>query len=333
MAWIVFVAVVACVPFFPDGAQGVRWVWLSAALPVAFLYTRQLQCTWGHILLIAFTLWCGVTGLWAPALYNFSYIYWHTVLFCLAFLIAAENDFDMQTVFAAAGYALCSNTLVVFFQIVGYDIVPSVVPPGGLFFNKAASSAIVALAVVGLLGYRRFLLAALAAPPLFVTPLSRTAPVAMLVAGVVWLWGRQRAAAVLLCLGLVGLLFVFAGDAARTSGGYRLNLWGVVVDELTWFGAGVGAFSWLDPFSEYVHNDMLQVLYETGVPGVLLLGGFFLFCLWGKSTPESLVLVTFLVEGCFDFPFYVPATSLVAAVVAGALCRGRFLVRGILPDR
>lgn len=334
MGWLVFVAVVACVPFFPDGAHGVRWAWLSVALPAVFLWTRQLQCTWGHLLSIAFTLWCALTGLWAPSTYQFLFVYWHIVLFCLAFLIAAENDFDMEVVFKAAGFALIINTLVVISQMAGYNFVPSATPPAGIFFNKGSSSAITALVVVGLLGYRQFLLAALIAPPLFVAPLSRAPLVALFAAGVVWLWGRHRLAAGLAAGLFVGVVAWLAADTARmASGEYRLALWGVVFKQLSWFGVGVGGFSWADPFSEYAHNDMLQVLYESGAPGLLLLGGAFLFCLWGRITPERLVLITFLVEGCLDFPFYLPATSFLAALVAGALCRGRPLVRELLPLR
>ena len=75
---------------------------------------------------------------------------------------------------------------------------------------------------------------------------------------------------------------------------------------------------------------LLQILYETGVPGFVLFSAFIIYILKTRQVTDRLVFVVFLVEGCFGFPLYTPTTAALAAFVAGHLCACRADVRDSL---
>jgi len=101
------------------------------------------------------------------------------------------------------------------------------------------------------------------------------------------------------------------------------------MDNLTWFGHGWGQFYstfpqhavHIDTFlerPEHAHSDAIEIIYELGVGCV-----FAIAFLWsiGRTAlaTERAILAAFLVEGLFGFPFYMPATVAVFAIVAGRL--------------
>ena len=239
---------------------------------------------------------------------------------------------DMRPVYIGAGIALIINSFFVVLQVLGYDPIAQAVPPAGIFMNKGAGAEITAMVMVGCSGSFLVVRAApflLGAVPLFAPPISRAPLVALGLVCLLTFWRHYRFLGLIAAILLVGLLVGLVLMPGRAvHGGLRIGLWTSAVFELSWFGHGLGGFFHRFPWFEYAHNDLLQVLFELGVPGALLFVAFFGYCLWRGPLVERAVLVVFLVEGLFGFPLYTPATAFVAALAAGSIIRARCELRG-----
>lgn len=330
MPLLVFCLVLAFVPWWPDGAHAPRWVLLSVAVPVLLFTIQRVSWTPGHFCLGGFLLWGLASFWWTPDLLLGADIYWHFLLFGGLFLLAPSA---MHPVYVAAGLALCINSLTTVLQVLQVVEWEASTFYSGLFFNKNLSAEVAALAIVGLVvGARptlcRSSLAIGASVPLLTLPLSRGAILALVSAGWLVLWRRAKFAAALVAVVAIGISAHFLTLKVATLS-ERLEIWGRAWDGLSLWGNGLGSFRFDHPFFEYAHNDFLQVAYELGLPGVLLLATFFGYCLWRGAIAERLVIVVFLVEGLFAFPLYMPVTLAIVALAAGSLCRARVAVRGV----
>ena len=150
-----------------------------------------------------------------------------------------------------------------------------------------------------------------------------------------WAWTVPSAAAM---AGLAGLAWTLNHDAIGSADslinrgaawGYGLTLWlhnGVVL--------GLGPNGWATYMPSYqfalgqpgglflhAHNEPLQVLVETGLVGLALLGAWIWAHrgIWATSWGPGCVALSVLALGMF--PLRVPALGLVAAVVVGCAAR------------
>jgi len=333
---LAFLVTIAFVSPFPDGALAPRWVVLSIAVPGLLLCLPRLpRLCFGHWLFGAFWCVCGLSILWTPDVFDGLYIYWGFTLFGGLLLTAPS---DLRPIFIGAGCALAINSVFVLLQVLGYEPVTQAVPPAGLFFNKNVGAEATALVIVGLLcsrpaevrgpGWRGMLLAGAGSVPLLVPPHSRGAILAFCVAVTGWLWSKHRFIGILVAILAVGLLSRLAFDISRwESSSSRLAFWVNALGTSNFWGHGLGSFRWTYPWFEYAHNDLIQLLFEVGVPGLLLFCLFLGYCLRHGALSERLVLTAFIVEGFFGFPLYSPVTTFLVACTAGSVLRRRCAVR------
>ena len=308
----------AFVPWFPDAALGPRWVVLSLLIPF-FIGTRQSL----SLLLIACTLSLGLIR--SPVIWDGLYIYWHLLIFAACVLAAPVN---MRPVYLGAGIGLALNGLLVAAQYWGgWYPFSEPIPNSGLFSNKNVGAEMAALVLVGLFGARLWGFVPFVAVPLVTQPLSRGAALAAGLAGVCAAWHRHRFATILAGIVLIGVIYHLAevqGWGRRVFNvELRLTLWAEMLPAMCWWGNGLGSFIWAYPWMERAHNDFLQVAYELGLPGALLFLAFFGYCLWSGPLTERLVILAFLVAGCFGFPLYIPGTVFIAGLAAGSILRHR----------
>ena len=173
-----------------------------------------------------------------------------------------------------------------------------------------------------------------------------------LMAGLTWgkKWKRGYLILMLVFLGAALLYSLFLGSAPYLAHlqdltdreRYQAMLGAMrVFKAFPWTGSGIATFGEIfyryEPadlsgkYFLYTHNDLLQLLAETGVGGVLLLavaGGAFYSTLVGKwrqrreSFPRNLglggiaALGAAIFHALVDFPFHIPAVSLTFAAVA-----------------
>lgn len=340
-AWLTFFVGVTYFPLISGAATAPRWALLSIALPVmllAFLpYSRDEHSSvsdvtnfnpfLGHHLAGGlFLLYATISMLWVEVWQDALDALWKFYLLAMAFAIGSRLN-DIRHIYIAFGYAITTNSVVMITQVWGLW------PFGGagLFFNPNFAGEAAALAIIGCLICRRYLLAAFCWPSVVLSG-SRGALLALAIVGVVWLWQHKRQYAViagsiiLVCSPLIQ--FVGKGGASITQ---RLDLWTDVVQGLTLFGHGVGSFGVMFPkFATHVdtlathfdhaHNDALEIIYEFGFIGAVLVGTLVFAAMRAAREAECLILCTFIVCGFAGFSLFEPVTAFIALLVAGHTC-------------
>lgn len=336
MPALVFLVSILYVPGLPSGATIPRWGLLFIVAPVLW-YFASSTVTAAHAIGVLFLSWAAFSLLWTFNLYDGLQHLAQFVLLGLLFCIGA-SAVDMRKVYFAAGLGAAINSGFVIAQTFGSDIVSQLVPPAGLFLNKNIGAEFVALAAVAALVERRGWLVAGSIPTLILCH-SRGSLIALGTAAIVMIYRKNKAVAVAVfaaCTG--GVVYVWNTTYTLEQ---RVQLWQDTAAGVTFWGRGIGSFwttfpehaSRIDALASRAnaaHNDMLQVLFELGVPGLCLLLAFIIVALRGPRNASYYVLVVFLVEGAVGFPLYMPATAMLAALACGHVCRDGFHLRSAL---
>lgn len=244
---------------------------------------------------------------------------------------------DLRPLFVGAAVGLAISSAVAVAQAFGWHGIPSIDDaPAGLFANRGRLGSAAALVIVGLIALRVWSLPLIAAVlPGLVLANNRAA---LLGAGIGFCFiAAPRPVRMIrlayLAAFAVGLLALRGID---TSASERLWIWRDTLSGLTFWGHGLGSFrelypTYLDAFAqswaltraptrpEHPHNELLWLLFEGGIPAILLAGAFG-FALWRASSHElRAVLACLFVLGQFAMPLHDPATLIMGAVVAGFL--------------
>jgi hypothetical protein len=320
MSVVFFTLTVFVLPGLPMGATAPRWAFLSLACAWMFFDVR-LRCTvW---IIIAYL---GAMALITPVGYDAAFIYWHFLL--LAVLFCARVDPRKAVIGTALGFAV--NSAAVVGQYFGWQRIPEIAPLSGLFFNRNLASEGAAMALALVVGYRLWWLVPGILPTLVAgsrAPLLGLGVVALIA---LWRTARVREAIALLFV-LASVLFIC--DPSTASMQQRLGAWQDALHGLTIFGRGLGSFigefpRWqlhsnpLVERFENAHNDILQLVFELGIGGAILVGLFLVGLARASSSPAWYALVVFAVEGLFGFPLYEPVSGALAAVCAGSVFGG-----------
>lgn len=336
MGIVFFILTVLVVPFMPAGATVPRWAFLSIVCAALLFKIEIPLVAW---LLIGYVT---VMTLVAPVGYDAAFLYWHFLLFVVVFLYAQRLG-SLRGVAIGIGLAIAVNSLLVAFETFGYRITPSTVPgaAGGLFYNHNLASETAAMVAALAIGYRLWWLLPGLMPTLAFG--SRAPVLALGVAGAVALWRKDRFFALLTLLGGTLVVAVLSSYRAYdwTSILQRVSVWQDTLPHLTLFGHGLGSFIIDFPLYqrhsaplvlrfENAHNDLLQIAYELGIGGLLLVAALGWRMAHGVRDAAWYALLVFLAEGCLGFPLYEPVTGALAALCAGWLFTGRYPLRDLL---
>lgn len=141
------------------------------------------------------------------------------------------------------------------------------------------------------------------------------------------------------------------GDGASTRSLMNAHTWNGIT---TFFplGAGLGSYSiafqrfqtpQLLGFIEYAHNDYLQLIFETGLTGIVILAllavatGLAARTLWQTRVPDErlspalpcfLGALAFAIHAWFDFPSHIPGTAIVATLLFAASMNAELIAVG-----
>jgi len=310
-----FAVTAAYVPWFADAAGAPRWVLLSL-LTAACVRVPALRP--GHIVGALFLGWAALSIAWTPVTVEALQPWWHFAVLGALFCIAYEME-SLEPVFVGAAWGMTLSGVVALGQmLIGGE-------PAGLFFNKNFMAEAAVLVLIGLAVYRHFVMALLVLPAA-VLPLARGALLALGVVIVLALWRHKHRWAALAAVGLTAAVLLLAVGLNGKSLGERGVIWGLTLQHPTLLGHGLGAFyidfpSFADLARRFnhAHNDWLEIAYELGVIGVLLLGLLFAGAMRHAGGGIRYVVAGFIVEGCFAFPLFLPITAALATLCLGHL--------------
>jgi O-antigen ligase len=334
-------AILLVVPGLREYATAAKWSFLavSVALAVCFVEVRMTKCHWIGLWLL---VWATLTLLWAPVTVDaLQGLAWLFVL-AGAFVLGSAAS-SMAPLYTVAGFALLPSLIGLFLvRFFGLHIpLVNIDSTAGTFGNSNfAGEAAALIASSGLAATKlrknipNFI-------PLAVLGLSlcRGGLVGFGLMGAIRLWRVSRLSVVALALiAAFALGLTLENAAKREAIVQRTLIWRDAFDGLTVLGRGVGQYravvpeyghrlSALSLNTEHAHNDALEVAFELGLPGLVLLVWFFATAIRQGMAAERYVLGSALVAGLFGFPLFEPVTGFLIAVVAGHCARARVCLR------
>ncbi len=316
-----FAVAAAFVPGFVDAGGAPRWAAMAIGVPCClFMLPHRSVSPWCFAWLPA----AAITVAWAPdRLHALDELVHLAILAASFYLGACALSLGPLWRGVAAGLAL--NAAVALAQARGWNEIPQVGVPGGLFVNKnllAEAGLVVAVTASSALA------AGVAAFVVFVSG-SKAVVGAAFVALAAWLMPRRPRIAWLIVAALAAaaaLLFAYGAASAKA----RLDIWGLAWTYLSLpFGRGLGAFAIDFPAALHVHCEPLQLAYELGVLAIPFFA-VLIYALGARpdgTEPERVLLVAIAAVALFSFPLHSPLTAFAAAVAAGHLCAARHRVR------
>lgn len=331
-----FALAAAYVPWIVGAATTPRWAvlvlgaialfwWLPVPVPMRRLGSAQ-------IIGVLFVAWSLESVTWSHAPEAFDQA-WKLLLLTMLFVVGSRlADLRWLLVGCAAGVGL-SSALVILDRL-GLTSYPQWVGPSGLFVNGLYLAEFAAMVAVGCLAYRAWWMAAVCAPSIMLVQVPRGPLVALLVAG----WVALRVRRVSLWISAIPVLFLVLWLAALyrpDTVNVRFDMWSGIMRELGLAGHGLGSYFGDAPLLAsardlaalrplHANNDLLEIAYEAGLIGAVLALAFvgtLVMRFDRTANPAYLVVVVFLVEGLFGFPFQMPATAGLFALTAGHLAR------------
>lgn len=283
-------------PYIWTGSSAGKWV--IAAIATACL------CKW-HWSVVAFIvyLWMGAGSYDAAAKWT---------IIALAFT-GGYSLRSILPVLCGFGCGIGVNSALAIAQTFGFDGLVQAVAPAGTYLNKNLLAEAACLIIVAAATYKIWWVVAISTPSL-VLPLGRAALVATVV-GLIASFASWRWRVCLLIAAAVLVPFVSLNSSTLVD--ERIAIWGEVLQQLTWFGHGIGSWSGasIDTIhfrTEYMHNDWLQLVYELGLVSL------FIFAIMLR-TLGGFTLALFII-GFMAFPMHEPATAWFAATMLGYLC-------------
>lgn len=332
MFWLGLLLAVCYVPGYTGASIPTQWVVLSIILPLGLW--RIGPMTLGHKLFCLVIGYAVLSLAWTHNDYAAIWGLWLLFIWALSYNLGTLLD-GLRQLWQGCGFGLCVSTAIAVAQTLGYNFIETadVNRASALFFNSSLFGIICGLVFVGLYSHRQWFLL----PPVSLGLIlsGSRGGIMLLVIGLICHHYGRLAATTATILG--ALCFIFWLDPADSQ---RLQIWGVVLPTLNFFGHGIGSFSDLYYVAntkmllirpEFAHNDIIQLVYEIGFAGIAL-ALIPALALAVPSTDRS-VLFAWIVAALFYFPLYAPLTAFIGLVVAGSSLRRWALVRNLCRGR
>lgn len=307
------------------GRWAVAWVGVAALLWLC----GRAQWSWSGAALLGLA---GVSVLWAPEPLNATLGLLQLILLAGAFVVGCAGG--AKAVFEGFAWGMVLNAAIAVPEFFGWHPIEhwKGVMPSALFGNKDFLAEAALLAVTPLLYQKRWLMAAAISPALLL-PLDRAV---IFAAGIVAFIAAARwSKAVAFYAAATALILIAAYSALPGRLGSlndRAMIWSDSARGLTLFGRGIGQFyntypenSQLEPLEvirpDHAHNDLLELAYELGVPGLALALAFVFGVLIGPFGWEKLAFIELCAIGLFAFPLHNAATAILGLLAAGGVYR------------
>lgn len=340
LLWLLaFVVAIAFWPTVPGAALVLRWCGAALGGTVLLLHLRATNRqkidipSPAHLVGAGLLVWGCLSLLWGEGTLDgaLEILQWELVALP-AFLVGASG-LSLAPAYQGFAVGLGVSLLFCIGQLLGYHPVPQLVGPAGLFVNRNPLGELAALVAIGCVASRLWGYAPL---PLLAVGLSgsRLAICAVVVSVVAGAFGvRWRWAILGLVLCLTPIVAYTVGGRSAPALGDRLAIWQDTIEGLTPLGRGIGSYFVAYPLHsdhmmetnsfrpDHAHNDFLEMAFELGPIGLVLLLAMFAISLGRLEEPEHYVILTLGVLCLGAFPLHYPATLFLGALAAGRASR------------
>ncbi len=337
--------------FWPgqSGAAEVsRWALLAIAVP-AYLFTFKLKDPKIVFWLLGLALgWATLSILWSDVPDD-AYDNLFKMALTAGCIVIGTQITDLKWFYRGIAGGMVINTAICIPQWFGYYPVVAVMPggmalPSGLFVNPSMLGEACAPLIMVLLARREWTWAAVSLVPLLLSQ-NRSGIMAVALCSVVFLWQELRWKGAIISAVAVAVptwFLVHKGIDPLSSFWQRLDIWDGVVHGLTVWGHGIGQLyadfpiystaidneaspTWV--MTAHAHNDILEFAFELGLPGTALLAILAWIVYRRAQRPERYGLAAICLTAMVGFPWHMPFTAAMGAIMAGYAARGRDLVR------
>lgn len=313
-------------PYIYAAATQPRWALLAIALPVLIALKPPSHFTILHAIGLCLIAWTALTLTWTANVSDGFGSFVQLLIVAMSFVLGARTD--LRDTFKGLAIGLVASSVIVILNLKYSGIVS--IGREGLFGNRNMLAEAAVLTALGCLAYRLWWYVPGLLPAIFITPFSRGAVIG-LAAGLVVLygkraWARSRAACIAIAV-LVCIAAVYGAIVRTESITERYWIYSDTLKGLTLFGNGIGSYYTLFPYltsnwdmaeirPDHAHNDILEMVFELGIGAIFYLA-LIALAYRMAAVPERTVLLAFLCVGCLSFPWHIPTTAFIAALVIG----------------
>lgn len=321
MFWLGLLLTICYVPGYTGASVPTQWAVLSIVLPLGLW--RVAPYTPLHKLFLIVITYALLSFAWSINLYSAVWGLWMLIIWFLAFHWGTLLD-DLRPLWRGLAVGLYASVAIALAQALGYAPVEAADPygPAGLFFNSTLFGVTLGLILTALANHRLWWYM----PPLALGLILSGSRGGIVVLAVGLIARYLNSLAAIATLSIMACVASFSLDLADSQ---RLQIWGVTLDALSFWGQGIGSFAdlyfvrhtkllLLRP--EYAHNDLLQLTFELGI-FAFAIAAIPTLALAARRNPEHPVLLAWCVLSTFYFPIYAPLTAFIGFVLAGHACR------------
>lgn len=317
-------------PYVWTAATNPRWCFLAVALPTLLLSRPPNHVTILHLIGLTLLAWCIFTLTWAANLWDGLNELIQFAILTAAFVFGARSQ-SLRSIFMGLAFGLSISSLLVS-SVSVQEVFPAPIISivhEGLLGNRNMLAEAAVLTLIGCIGYRLWWFIPGLLPAIYHWPYSRASIVALGAAAFSYVWGYSKRAGIALACVVCAGAAAFVYDPYRVSATSELfGIWSDTIKGLTFLGHGLGSYYTLYPFltsgmdtvmqrPDHAHNDILELAFETGLIGVAIYAVFIAIAYRSANHVGRAVLAAFVTLGMFAFPWHLPVTGFIAALVVG----------------
>lgn len=329
------------VGFWPQLSYGdvfaIRWAvgWVGVAGLLWLTSTEKSEVQYWGLALITLGL---LSGLWGEIKLDWANELLEWVCLLGIFVVGARDCGTAESVIEGFAWGLVAQLPLVLWQFAKMhlpgDLQPmwfEVTSPSGLFGNRDFLAEAAAITIVWALWRRKWILVLGIFPEIILTSY-RGAFLVLSLATILWLWqnfSRKLAILSILVFGITGALISTQSNKSFSLTN-RVAIWEDTLHDLTPLGHGLGQYfvSMADQSPDrplerfdHAHSDFLELTYELGLLGLLLLLGFVTSVLrWGRAAPDCAAsFAAFCGLALVGFPLHNAPTAVLGVCAAGGV--------------